>query len=1048
MTLPGVDQPGENILIIDDAPDNLRLLSQMLSSYYKVRLAPSGTAGLQAARLLRPDLILLDILLPDIDGIEVARRLKADPLTGEIPLIFVSALGDSASIERGFAVGGADYVTKPFREAEVISRVRAHLALHTQLRNARRGGDEQFQAIFTNHDAVMLLVDPDNGAIIDANPAAQRFYGYSLAQLTRMHISQVNMLPPEELQRFRTQAVSTQHSYFIFPHRLANGQLRSVEVYSSPVRFQGRTLLFSIIHDATDRMRADQARRASEERYRVLMSSLDALVATVDRQGRFLFVNEQAAGAFERTPEELIGSSIPDLLPAHEAEKPLAKIRQVFETGQRLVVEASFPLPSGRRWFHHTFQPIFDDAGQVAQVLLNSTDIHELKTAQQELLELNRSLEARVRERSAEIQDLYDNAPCGYHSLDAEARYLQVNQTELNWLGCTRQALLGAPMIDWITPGSQAMFWEGFAELKQSGRVQDIELEMRCQDGSVLPVLLNASAVYDAAGNFVMSRSTMIDNANRKRAEAALLASEEKFERSFHASPVAMTLGRLSDKRIVSANQAFLNLYGLTLQDVIGKTIFDLNLNDLVEGDPQRHQLMREQGVFHNLEAQYLTRSGRRLYVLVSAALICLQGADHVIVTMVDITARMQAEMALQETQQCLKQQAGELSAANAQLGAANAQLAAANMQLGAANAALENANQVKNEFIAMMSHELRTPLTPVLGLSDALLSGVYGSLTEKQQHSLQIIHQSSENLLRVINDILEFAKLESGRFTLDLEPVVIAASCQAAVQAIQKPAREKGLQVRLTQDIGLPSVQVDPRRLNQMLSKLLNNAVKFTAPGGQIGLEVTLDEPGRQVRFTVWDTGIGIPSEQLPHLFQPFVQLDGALSRRFEGTGFGLAFVGRIARQMGGSVGVESRPGQGSRFWFELPLDPAAPADLPGRPPAPVAAGASTGLSPSLSPGLSSGLSPDLSPGLSSSLSAGMPAGVPGAAAAPGAQAQAASAGACLLVVEDTPTNRDLLQDVLESRGYRVVTAAEGLQAIEQAQAHRPDLILMDIQM
>ncbi|MFM8321218.1 MAG: response regulator [Chloroflexota bacterium] len=297
------------------------------------------------------------------------------------------------------------------------------------------------------------------------------------------------------------------------------------------------------------------------------------------------------------------------------------------------------------------------------------------------------------------------------------------------------------------------------------------------------------------------------------------------------------------------------------------------------------------------------------------------------------------------------------------------------------------------------MSHELRTPLTAVLGLSEALGSGVYGELNEKQASRLAMIHQSGEKLLYIINDILDFSKLESGSFDLQPELTSVTAVCMPAVQAIQPAAEKKQLLVSTTLDMAINELVVDPRRLRQMLSKLLSNAVKFTPPGGKVGLKVTRVNDEAQltpvVRFTVWDTGIGIAEDQLDQLFQPFVQIDGALSRRYEGTGLGLAFVSRLCEQMGGSVGVESRLGQGSRFWIDLPTGlPSGEAEQPNH--------AGSALPPHLH----------------------------------------------VLVVEDSPTNQALVCDFLRSLGCRVDSAANGLEAIQLAGENPPDLVLMDIQM
>ena len=204
------------------------------------------------------------------------------------------------------------------------------------------------------------------------------------------------------------------------------------------------------------------------------------------------------------------------------ATKQLEGIRKVIREDKGMITEDFSVIRGEPRWFHNSLQPIHDGSGQVAYVLLHSTDIHDLKTTQQELARLNRTLEERVREATSEIQDLYDHAPSGYHSLDAEGKFIMVNQTELNWLGYTREELIGKPFIQLLTAESLAVFYANFPLYKQRGFVHDLEFELIRKDGSTFPVLVSATAIRDELGNFVKSRSTMTDISALKQAEEAL----------------------------------------------------------------------------------------------------------------------------------------------------------------------------------------------------------------------------------------------------------------------------------------------------------------------------------------------------------------------------------------------------------------------------------------------------------------------------------------------------------------------------------------------
>ena len=231
-----------------------------------------------------------------------------------------------------------------------------------------------------------------------------------------------------------------------------------------------------------------------------------------------------------------------------------------------------------------------------------------------------------------------------------------------------------------------------------------------------------------------------------------------------------------------------------------------------------------------------------------------------------------------------------------------------------------EAANRAKDEFLASMSHELRTPLNAILGLAEALQDEVYGSLTEKQAKSLTTIESSGRHLLSLINDILDVSRIEADSLRLELANVSVMEVCQASLNLIRQVAVKKNIQVAFDANQTLGKIYADQRRLVQVLVNLMSNAVKFTDEGGRMGLEVTQADDGAVVCFTVWDTGIGMSEPDIRKLFHPFVQLDSGLSRRYGGTGLGLLLAYRLTEKHGGSIGVESLPGIGSRFSVWLP--------------------------------------------------------------------------------------------------------------------------------
>ncbi|MEO0396949.1 MAG: ATP-binding protein [Cyanobacteria bacterium P01_A01_bin.137] len=331
------------------------------------------------------------------------------------------------------------------------------------------------------------------------------------------------------------------------------------------------------------------------------------------------------------------------------------------------------------------------------------------------------------------------------------------------------------------------------------------------------------------------------------------------------------------------------------------------------------------------------------------------------------------------------------------------------NQQLAISNIELARATRLKDEFLANMSHELRTPLNAILGMTESLIEQLFGPLNAQQITSLNTIERSGNHLLALIDDILDLAKVEAGALSLERTPTQIGPLCRSSLAFVKQLANQKRIQLT-EQHTGdsMPDLMLDERRIRQVLINLLNNAVKFTPEGGHVTLTISLTKSTAKtdehlLKFTVEDTGIGIETHQLNRLFQPFVQVDTALNRQYTGTGLGLALVKRIVELHGGEVSAMSQLDVGSCFTVELPCT-------------------SNGGSQSMAP---------------QTQGTGSGASQPPQAVKP-----------LILLAEDNEDNIDVIQGYLVAKGYPVIIAKNGREAIALAQAQTPDLILMDIQM
>ena len=282
-------------------------------------------------------------------------------------------------------------------------------------------------------------------------------------------------------------------------------------------------------------------------------------------------------------------------------------------------------------------------------------------------------------------------------------------------------------------------------------------------------------------------------------------------------------------------------------------------------------------------------------------------------------------ELELQHTQ--LQEQAAEMEALNDELAEVNEVLRRRGEELERERQVAEEANRAKSAFLAVMSHELRTPLNAIGGYAQLLEMGVHGPVTEAQLVAIARIVRSQRHLLRLINDILNLAKIEAGRVEYFLEPVPLVELVEGVTPLVEPQMTAKGLRFTASADASIVAT-ADREKLQQILLNLLTNATKFTPASGSIRIEA--ESGGPVARLRVRDSGIGIPPEMLGRVFEPFVQVDASHTRPSEGTGLGLAISRDLARGMGGDLTVESELGAGSTFTLTLPAAAQSPPDAP----------------------------------------------------------------------------------------------------------------------
>ena len=773
-------------------------------------------------------------------------------------------------------------------------------AEHRRAELALQESEAKFSAAFRVSPLCLGIAD-DGGRYVDVNQALCDLTGYSRAEMIGRTSGELEIMRPDALQQLRTdwQRSGGRVENLELDLYNRNGQSHQVIYSVSLFKINGVPHHLGAALDITARKQVEKALRESEEKYRGLLESLHSAVFLVEPDGRILYANEVANGVLGGMRGDLIGKMLGEIFPEATASRQMANLRHVLHEDRAMVNEAISEVQGQLRWFRTSLQPIHDEQGGVVSVLVNAMDIHELKTTQQELVELNRTLEQRVQERTAQVQDLYDNAPAGYHSLDADGCYLQVNQTELELLGYQRDELIGKHASLIFTPESAEFFKQTFPHFKASGQLKDVEFEVRRKDGSTFPAIVNATAIYAADGRYQASRSTLVDITERKESERCLLESEEQNRLLFEETPVAAVLLDSSGS-IVRANHAFEQLSGLPFEQILGRDARVLGLTTPASYDQlcaARLQAGLEQQKATAVEHILTRTDGQVLEVESRIFPFQMNGSEHILVTMIDVSSYKQAEELLR-----------------------------------LANLELERAMRLKDDFLANMSHELRTPLTGILGITEIMLTQIGGPLTPQQQKYLGLVDTSGRHLLSLINDILDLSKIEAGKTELEPESLAVGDICQASLAFVKELASKKSVALEFSCEPKQLQMMADARRLKQILVNLLSNAVKFTPSGGRVSLRAVGQVQDEWVRFAVTDTGIGMSPQDLTRLFTPFTQVDSGLARSHEGTGLGLALVKKLAELHGGSVAVESELGKGSTFTVSIPwrqaIELADPSD------------------------------------------------------------------------------------------------------------------------
>ncbi|HYW30192.1 MAG TPA: PAS domain-containing sensor histidine kinase [Gemmatimonas sp.] len=530
------------------------------------------------------------------------------------------------------------------------------------------------------------------------------------------------------------------------------------------------------------------------------------------------------------------------------------------------------------------------------------------------------------------VEILSRTSAAGVALVDRELRYVTVNAALAAMNGLPADEHVGRHVRDVLwEPGIESIV--GVLEHILSSGVPVVDASFSDNSNPQKPrhFLANYFPVREPDGSVSGLAAVVFE---QTPAEQALRASESRLRRVSESGIVGMFLWTL-DGGIYEANDAFLTMMGYTQADLANGLLNWRRMTppEYAALDDRAVEELLTNGFHEQLVKEYIGEGGRRVPVTVTSAF--LDGSrEHGVCVCLDDRARRRAES--EETRLLVAERER-----NQERERTLAAERAARAEAEAARADAEAANRAKSEFLAVMSHELRTPLNAIGGYAELIEQGIRGPVTAQQREDLQRIQKSQRHLLSLINEVLNYTRLESGAVSYDLAPVRVADALRAAEMLITPQLRAKGLRFSRVQCDGSLVVLADPEKLQQILLNLLSNAIKFTGVRdgwpGLVEVRCGTGHTERWVHLEVADTGRGIPPDKIDAVFEPFVQVDSGLVRPHGGTGLGLAISRDLARGMGGDLKLASVVGTGSVFTIALPryvrgasaLSPAAPRPI-----------------------------------------------------------------------------------------------------------------------
>jgi PAS domain S-box-containing protein len=738
--------------------------------------------------------------------------------------------------------------------------------------------------------------------LAECNNAMSRMYGYDSAEtilgarigdlLVRSNPKNIEFLRALQQNGYNLNDVETHEVDRYGNSKVILNSLSAIVENGMIVRVWGAQ------RDITAQKQAEEALRASEERYRLLTDLSPDGVIVVSADGTIHLANPAVLRMLEAPAADVTGRNLFDFVAPEFFDRCSGLMKALTTRGTPATqVEGTLQSAHGRIVPVEVSAVSFDGRQQFGQLVIH--DLSGRKQVEAERERWSREIESE-RDR---LKRILEQMPIGVIIAEAPSGCLVFHNFEASRL-LHRSFLIAEDYRAYTTYGAlqdnglpyPAEVYPAARSLMSGEVVKNEEIKYRLADSTQTYFSVNSAPIYDPEGRMVLTIVTFIDIGERKRAEAALRESEERFAKAFQVSPDGLVISRIADGVVLEVNDSFVSMFGYARGEIVGQSLVQLGVYADSASRDRALKILKEQNFVRDFELTMKPKSGEPRWILFSAEPMDLRGEHCWLMLSRDITERKRIE---DEREQIL-------------------------LHEKRAREEAETASRAKDEFLATISHELRTPLTAIVGWANML---THSSLTEAQtRHAFQVIEHSARSQARLVDDILDTSRIITGRLKLDAHPLEIAWVFQAATDVIRPSAEAKRITLDVVIDERGGIVFGDPNRLQQVIWNLLWNAVKFTNEGGRV--EARLSRTDDQIEISVTDTGMGIDPEFLPYVFDRFRQADSTPTRKYGGLGLGLAIVRYVVEMHGGTVEASS-PGKGQGATFTVRLPVASPGVL-----------------------------------------------------------------------------------------------------------------------